>query len=201
LQLINFGKRDYDPQLGRWLTTDPAGFVDGTNPYVYLLNCPFRYVDPDGRFVIAIPLVVFAELSMASIMTCFTTYVVPAILATAIAWNLNELSSKLNKRHDDPPLPLDPENDPDWEEISHPNAKANGHRRYKNKKTGKQIRVDDEEDGAPGHGGRRHYHHENPENVKNRKEPKYYDEHGNDARTHSDESHLYHPDQYPGETW
>jgi len=57
LNLIHFGKRDYDPDLGRWLTTDPLGFVDSANLYQYVFNNPFRYADPDGQFVWAIPFV------------------------------------------------------------------------------------------------------------------------------------------------
>lgn len=34
--------------MGRWLTTDPAGFVDSLNLYQYVLNNPFRYCDPRG---------------------------------------------------------------------------------------------------------------------------------------------------------
>ena len=49
LGLIYFGKRYYDPLFARWLTTDPAGFTDSVNLYQYVLNNPFRYVDPDGK--------------------------------------------------------------------------------------------------------------------------------------------------------
>lgn len=49
LGFIYFGKRYYDPRLGRWLTTDPAGFVDSFNLYQYALNNPFRYYDPRGE--------------------------------------------------------------------------------------------------------------------------------------------------------
>lgn len=35
--------------LNRWLTPDPAGAVDGLNPYVYTANNPIRYVDPMGH--------------------------------------------------------------------------------------------------------------------------------------------------------
>ncbi|NGX36927.1 MAG: tRNA(Glu)-specific nuclease WapA [Chlamydiae bacterium] len=49
LDLIYFGKRHYDPGIGRWLTTDPAGFEDSFNPYQYVLNNPFRYYDPNGE--------------------------------------------------------------------------------------------------------------------------------------------------------
>ncbi|MDP1835514.1 MAG: RHS repeat-associated core domain-containing protein [Chlamydiales bacterium] len=46
--LYNFCKRDYDCQLGRWLTPDPAGFVDGPNLYAYVSNRPLTLFDPWG---------------------------------------------------------------------------------------------------------------------------------------------------------
>ena len=52
LRLIHFGKRDYDPTVGRWLTQDPAGFEDSFNPYQYTLNNPFKYSDPHGENLI-----------------------------------------------------------------------------------------------------------------------------------------------------
>ena len=47
--LIYFGKRYYDPQIARWLTTDPAGFTDSVNLYQYAFNNPFKYYDPHGE--------------------------------------------------------------------------------------------------------------------------------------------------------
>lgn len=47
-QLYHFDKRLYDPQIGRWLTPDPEGFVDGPNHYAYVHNNPMIYVDPYG---------------------------------------------------------------------------------------------------------------------------------------------------------
>lgn len=59
INFIDFGKRYYVPQLGRWLNTDPAEFVDGSNLYAFLKNSPYRYVDADGRFVqLFIPILV-----------------------------------------------------------------------------------------------------------------------------------------------
>lgn len=40
--------RAYDGKLGRWLSEDPAGFVDGPNLYSYSRNQPTRRVDPFG---------------------------------------------------------------------------------------------------------------------------------------------------------
>lgn len=44
----HFDKREYDPSIGRWLTPDPLGFVDGPNLYAYVHNNPLIYVDPYG---------------------------------------------------------------------------------------------------------------------------------------------------------
>jgi RHS repeat-associated protein len=46
--LIFFGCRFYDPSLGRWLTPDPAGFLEGANLYLYVLNNPTNRLDLFG---------------------------------------------------------------------------------------------------------------------------------------------------------
>jgi RHS repeat-associated protein len=38
--LVAFGMRYYEPTLGRWITSDPAGDVDGSNLYAYVHNSP-----------------------------------------------------------------------------------------------------------------------------------------------------------------
>jgi RHS repeat-associated protein len=46
-----------DPAMGRWVTQDPLGLLDGPNRYAYVANNPMIRVDPDGRAgVIALPL-------------------------------------------------------------------------------------------------------------------------------------------------
>ncbi len=47
-ELVYFGLRFYQPQLGRWLTPDPLYFEDGPNLYAYLKNNPFTHFDPYG---------------------------------------------------------------------------------------------------------------------------------------------------------
>ncbi len=46
--LFYFGKRYYSPQLGRFLTPDPAGFIDGYNLYAYAHNDPLMDYDLYG---------------------------------------------------------------------------------------------------------------------------------------------------------
>lgn len=53
--LTNFGARQYDPEIGRFLSVDPVGFVEDNtmsfNRYLYVNNNPYKYVDPDGEFL------------------------------------------------------------------------------------------------------------------------------------------------------
>lgn len=46
--LIYFGYRYYDPEIGRWISPDPLGTIDGPNLYAFVRNNPIRYVDHFG---------------------------------------------------------------------------------------------------------------------------------------------------------
>jgi RHS repeat-associated protein len=46
--LYYFGVRHYAAWLGRWTSSDPGGFVDGLNLYVYVRNNPVMLVDEEG---------------------------------------------------------------------------------------------------------------------------------------------------------
>ena len=50
--LIYFGRRYYDPKLGRWLTPDPKGFIDGLNLYAFVANDPLINVDLYGLMLL-----------------------------------------------------------------------------------------------------------------------------------------------------
>lgn len=43
--------RVYHPKLGRWLTKDPLGMVDGPNLYEYCAGDPVNYSDPSGGWI------------------------------------------------------------------------------------------------------------------------------------------------------
>ncbi|MCB1119368.1 MAG: hypothetical protein KDK65_05355, partial [Chlamydiia bacterium] len=50
--LIHFGRRDYAPAQGRWMTLDPLGFCDGPNRYLFVNNQPTELTDLFGHFAI-----------------------------------------------------------------------------------------------------------------------------------------------------
>src|SRR5690554_996943 len=51
-------QRYYDPAVGRFLSVDPVTAYEkpmtNFNPYVYALNNPYKFVDPDGRDIMVI---------------------------------------------------------------------------------------------------------------------------------------------------
>ena len=78
---------DYDPTLGRYLRADPLGLLAGQNLYGYALNNPHRYIDPDGRNPLAIPVSICARwphLCKTVIDACISTIVSGAAIGTGI---------------------------------------------------------------------------------------------------------------------
>ena len=46
--LVRFGARDYDAQVGRWTAKDPIGLAGGLNTHAYVENDPVNLADPIG---------------------------------------------------------------------------------------------------------------------------------------------------------
>jgi RHS repeat-associated protein len=100
INLIDFGNRFYSPVLGRWITTDPAGFINGMNLYSFLRSNPFKYVDPDGRAIpfILIPVFAggFALGGGVTLAFVSTEIVLGSITVGLLGWGAYTLASNIN---------------------------------------------------------------------------------------------------------
>lgn len=64
-------RRYYDPNTGRYITSDPIGLAGGINTYAYALSNPIGNADPTGEFV---PLLLGAYAAVEFALSAWDAY-------------------------------------------------------------------------------------------------------------------------------
>lgn len=83
--LYYYGARYYAPWLGRWTSSDPAEFVDGSNLYVYARSNPLVFKDPNGMWSWGKTLGLVAAIGVGVAITALTGGVLGPVAAGIIA--------------------------------------------------------------------------------------------------------------------
>lgn len=205
--LICYGDRYYSPSLKMWLTPDKIEDPNREHPLQYCLDNPVFYCDPDGNFQVNILRFTFG--AAGCIVSC--PLLGPSALMIAggalVGYGTGKLINHYQEKHRikeyhkqldrkkvggiDPTLLDNPFSDENWQDVSHPDAKAKGHYTFKDKKTGKTIRLDEGKPNEHGHEAHDHYHWINPK--KTGKKDYYLDADGNPVPKFDEKSHLYPP--------
>lgn len=176
--LYYFNARYYDPQIGRFITEDPAR--DGLNWYVYCRNNPISFVDVDGRQAIEFPLSLPFELEFS-----IPTDVFPLAYPSTMSAEGSSDQTPGPQRIDWMDPPSGPSGlGPEWKETTSADNKS-GNRDFYNKETGESVRWDTGE--KRGQGG--HWHRYNPNETG--KKDAYLDAKGRPCADGSKPSHIY----------
>ena len=95
IKCVFFGYRYYDVLNSRWTSEDPLGAIQSVDLYQYCFEDPKKYIDPDGRFCVVIPLIgsftiteMIKDIAISTAISLGVDYVVP------------EINHRLDKRAD-----------------------------------------------------------------------------------------------------
>ncbi|MBS0655381.1 MAG: RHS repeat-associated core domain-containing protein, partial [Verrucomicrobia bacterium] len=90
--LVYFGRRYYDPSIGKWLTHDPLGLKAGPNLYAYVLNNPMTGIDLYGLYGIRDAIATVEVIGYTCAEFTVIGYTSTASLATAaVSWSVNAI--------------------------------------------------------------------------------------------------------------
>ena len=70
--LMYYRARYYDTNVGRFINEDPIGLLGGMNLYVYCLNNPVNWVDPEGK--ITAPTIIITITAIGAVSLTYKFY-------------------------------------------------------------------------------------------------------------------------------
>ncbi len=83
--LYYHGARYYAPWVGRWISVDPAGLIDGVNVYAYVRNNPVNFSDPTGHLTWGQWAGIAAAVVVGTVLTVATAGLAGPVVGTAAA--------------------------------------------------------------------------------------------------------------------
>ncbi len=104
--LYYFGYRYYQPGVGRWLSTDPAGTVDGLNTYRMVGNNPLSLFDAQGLMMRAPPPATFSVANVPWRVTASGLSQFPSIERHQVIEALDEAHRVMSNVASRPTLPV-----------------------------------------------------------------------------------------------